>query len=292
MNGKNAISAADSEQIRLRRMEERDIDLAHTLSVAVGWPHRPGDWSVAFKVGHGICAHDGIGRLVGTAMWWPMGRAFATVGMVIVSPGQQGKGLGRRLMRAVLEALPGWTLQLNATAAGLRLYQSDRFRAIGAIEQYQGIALASGSEAPPGSAVRPFRDTDWAAICELDALACGVPREMILRTLIADAEGNVSEHDGRISGFAFCRSFGRGHVIGPVVAADEPMAIALTAPFVAAQAGRFLRVDIVEGATEFSRFLEGNGLLPSGGATTMIRGRRPPISQRARKIGLLSQAMG
>jgi GNAT superfamily N-acetyltransferase len=292
MSGKDATSRSTSEQICLRDLEESDIDAAHSLSVAVGWPHRPGDWRAVLEIGHGYCAHDSIGRLVGTAMWWPIGAAFATIGMVIVAPGLQGRGLGRQMMDAVLEAARGRTLQLNATAAGMPLYISQGFRAVGAIRQYQGIARPTKWQGSAGIGTRPSTAEDWVSIAKLDRAAHGIDRRHILRALTGDSAGAVGERDGRVTGFAFCRPFGRGHMIGPIVAADEATAIALTMPFVTAHAGHFLRADIPEGAADFTRLIEECGLLPAGGGTTMIKGRAPRRSGSVGVFGLISQAIG
>ncbi|MBV9247858.1 MAG: GNAT family N-acetyltransferase, partial [Acetobacteraceae bacterium] len=98
--------------------------------------------------------------------------------------------------------------------------------------------------------------------------------------------------DGRVIGFAYCRSFGRGAVVGPIIAGDEAMALALVAPFLSRHAGGFLRVDIPEDAPALARLLEEGGLFPAGRATTMIRGRKPRHSGHARVFGLISQGIG
>ncbi|SEE42726.1 Acetyltransferase (GNAT) domain-containing protein [Rhizobiales bacterium GAS191] len=292
MSGKDATSPFRNEQICLRAMEEADLGAAHSLSVAVGWPHRHGDWRAVFEIGHGYCAHDAIGRLVGTAMWWPIGAAFATIGMVIVAPSLRGQGLGRQMMSAVQEAAQGRTLQLNATLAGMKLYKSQGFRAIGAVRQYQGVARPAKWHSSADILVRPSTAEDWASIAELDRAAHGVDRRNVLRALTGDAAGAIGERDARVTGFAFCRPFGRGYVIGPIVAFDEETAIALAAPFVMAHAGYFVRADIPEGMTGLSCFLEECGLLPAGGGTTMIKGRAPRRSGRVRVFGLINQAIG
>jgi GNAT superfamily N-acetyltransferase len=292
MSGNDAISPLENEQICLRVLEEDDLDAAHGLSVAVGWPHRRGDWHSAFEIGHGYCAYDAIGRLMGTAMWWPIGTTFATIGMVIVAPGLQGQGLGRRMMNAVLEAAPGRTLQLNATAAGMALYESQGFRPAGSIQQHQGIARPANGRSPAAIGLRPCTDGDWTSIAALDRAAHGIDRRDILRALTSEAVGTIGERDGRIAGFAFCRPFGRGHVVGPIVAADEGTAIALTSPFITTHAGHFLRADIPEGMADFSRFIEECGLLPAGRACTMIKGRKPHRSKGARVFALVNQAIG
>ncbi len=291
---KDAVPELGSEcdEICMRALTEGDLDAAHGLSVSIGWPHRRSDWAAVLAVGHGYGAHDGIGRLVGTAMWWLIGTTMAMIGMVIVAPGLQGRGVGRRLMQAVLTATQGRALKLNSTAAGLDLYRSLRFRPIGAIEQHQGVARAARRRMATTVKLRAFSPADWPAVAELDRVAHGVDRGHILKALLGHATGLLVERDGSLSGFAHCRPFGRGHVIGPIIAVDEGAAIALTSAILAAHAGQFLRVDVPEGMHGFRRFLESWGLLPTGGATIMIKGREPSRTGKAHIFGLINQAIG
>src|SRR5262249_39449101 len=123
-------------RLQLRVLEEKHLAAAHALSLAVGWPHRPRDWHAVFRFGNGVAICDAGKRVLGTAMLWPLGASFGAVGMVIVAPELQGQGIGRRLVRAVLDTAPDRTLLLNATASGLRLYESEGFRAVGTVCQH------------------------------------------------------------------------------------------------------------------------------------------------------------
>jgi predicted N-acetyltransferase YhbS len=292
MSARNALSPAKIKQISMRPLMQDDVDAAHSLSVAVGWPHRAADWRAVLSVGEGLCAPDAVGRLAGTAMWWPMGKKVAAIGMVIVAPHAQGQGLGRRLMHAVFAAAQRQTLTLNATSAAESLYVSEGFRPIGTIRQYQGIARPVVLPDAAAFPVRSPTQADGAAIAALDRAALGCDRASILQTLTRDAEGLVHERDGRLMGFAYCRSFGRGAVIGPVIAADETIALALVGPFLSRHGGGFLRADIPEDAPALARLLEDGGLFPAGQATTMIRGRKPRPSGRAPVFGLINQGIG
>jgi predicted N-acetyltransferase YhbS len=284
------LSAID--RITFRALSDSDVETAHRLSVAVGWPHRAEDWRAVLLAGHGLCALDATGRVVGTAMWWPMGADFATVGMVIVSPELQGRGLGRKLMRAVLGAAPYATLQLNATVAGLPLYRSEGFRPIGTVEQYQGVALPVVPKCPPGRAVRSTTEADWPSVVALDRLGHGHDREAILVALTRQAAGALCLHGGRATGYAFCRPFGRGAAIGPVIANDEETAIALIRFLVSSHTGRFLRIDIPVGYADLARLLQASGLGPAGRVTTMIKGPRKHPSSRTKVFALVNQAIG
>src|ERR1700737_4836497 len=93
--------AVDAFQMRQTDIGAVDVAQLHALSMAVGWPHRADDWHFLRTAGHGIAALDDIGRVLGSAMWFPHGSAFATVGMVITSPRLQALGTGQWLMKSV-----------------------------------------------------------------------------------------------------------------------------------------------------------------------------------------------
>ncbi len=76
------------------------------------------------------------------------------------------------------------------------------------------------------------------------------------------------------TGFALCRRFGRGHVLGPVVASSEFEAIALIAPIVAQHREQFLRMDTRVPDGPLRRFLTGHGIAYHDTVTRMALGRR------------------
>ena len=131
----------------------------------------------------------------------------------------------------------------------------------------------------PGA--RPMVAADEAAVRALDAAAFTAERRAVLDELLAASEGTVVERTREVVGFALCRRFGRGHVVGPVVAASEADALALVAPHVAAHAGRFLRLDTREAEGPFRAYLEACGLSLFDTGTSMSLGRdRAPKDRR------------
>jgi len=78
--------------IMLRHLEAGDLQAAHRLSTGAAWPHRLEDWRLLHELGSGLAAREGTGAIVGTAMSWPYGAGAGTLGMILVSPAQQGKG--------------------------------------------------------------------------------------------------------------------------------------------------------------------------------------------------------
>ncbi len=258
-------------EIAIRPMAEADLDQLHQLSIGVGWPHRPEDWRLVIGLGHGIVACDAIGRVLGSAMWWPFGERFATVGMVITSPRLQAQGAGRELMEMIFAQTGTRDLRLNSTKAGYRLYRSLGFEPIGRIFQHQGKAL------PPSAPVAAARPAPGVPDRSRRARRAGRERlwrrpAQALTALLPTSVGTLMERDGAVVGFALCRPFGRGHVVGPIVAEDDAMAIALLSPHVEAHQGEFLRVDTAQEQGAFGAFLESCGLTIFDTVTPMIRG--------------------
>jgi GNAT superfamily N-acetyltransferase len=118
-----------SFELVARDINDVDVELLHALSISVRWPHRPKDWDVLRRAGHGIVAVDGIGRVFGSAMWFPHGDDFATIGLVITTPRIQAQGGGRWLMDQILEQCGDRNLALNATHAAYPLYVHSTSRA-------------------------------------------------------------------------------------------------------------------------------------------------------------------
>ena len=61
-------------EMRFADVAEVDVSLLHALSILVGWPHRAADWQNLLGIGKGNVALDEIGRIVASAMWFPMAR--------------------------------------------------------------------------------------------------------------------------------------------------------------------------------------------------------------------------
>ncbi|MGR4067399.1 GNAT family N-acetyltransferase [Billgrantia sp. C5P2] len=280
-------------ELTLRDLQEDDIAKLHQLSVGVGWPHRPDDWRLLLKVGKGFAGCDKIGRIVGSAMWFPMGNNFATIGMVITTPQLQAQGGGGWLMDHVMQQCHGRRLQIIAPQVAYRLAHALGFKAVSVVHQHQGTAIDPGEVSlPADTRVRPLKATDFTDIARLDQAAFGADRAAILEELVGRSTGTVLEREGHIAGFALCRRFGRGHVVGPVVAKDSSDAIALTAPHVAKHAGRFLRVDTTQSEGDFTEFLKRCGMEEHEKVTVMTHPSPEAADTEVSTFALVNQSLG
>ena len=281
--------AADG--VRLRAMCATDLGAAHALSVAVHWPHRLVDWEFAFALGQGLVA-ERDGEVVGTAFLWRWGPRHATLGLVIVDPRCQGRRIGQRLMQGLLDGLDGVTVLLHATPEGRGLYERAGFVTTGEVRQHQGQAVQAPLVAlERGVRLRPASRRDLPRLVALDARASGMAREALLRRLLETGKTVVLDRDGEALGFAISRRFGRGRVIGPVVAPDAAGARALIAHWVNLHAGKFVRID-VDFATGLTEWLETLGLQRAGGPAAMVRGPDLARGTTPRQFALVSQAFG
>jgi ribosomal protein S18 acetylase RimI-like enzyme len=264
------------------------LEGALRLSQEMSWPYRLEDWAIALELGQGFVLRSGAGIVIATAAWWPYGEDHASAGMIIVAKAAQGRGHGARLMDALLAAAHPRTITLNSTAEGLALYERRGFVRIGVIQQHQGIPNER-PQAPPTSLLRAMAESDVEAVARLDRQATGWARRQMLDRLIQAGDGHVLVRDGEPRGYAISRRFGRGHVIGPVVAESAADARALIEAALARLGQVFARVDTAA-TTQLGDWLESIGLRQVGDAITMVKGRHIPPAGPARMFALANQS--
>jgi hypothetical protein len=111
-------------------------------------------------------------------------------------------------------------------------------------------------------------------IAALDECAFGTSRQKLLVLLSEGASIRTLSRGGEIVGYSMKREFGRGHVIGPIVASNDCDAIHLTAVHLKELTGRFARVDTREQTGLFADYLQQSRLGINETVTTMSKGKR------------------
>jgi hypothetical protein len=183
-------------------------------------------------------------------------------------------------------------IQLNATQDGLALYKSQGFVPVGSIQQHQGAVFSQPMpRLRPGERVRPMGVNDEARIVALDQRASGLQRGALFAELIKQAQGVVLDRAGEAVGFALFRRFGRGYVVGPVIAPDREGARTLISHWAGANLGMFIRLD-VPGDCGLTDWLTHLGLESVDRVVTMVRGAPPPRQGGAATFAIVSQALG
>ena len=257
------MTVQDVTQIVLRDMTADDIPAVADLCFEQQWPHREEDLEKLLAIGSGLVA-EVDGKTCGSIMSWRFGKSYAMLGVVIVAVAQQGRGLGRRLAEAMLQRLEDVTVILNATDEGLPLYSRLGFAPLGQVHQHQGVApIQPLVELRPGERVRPMGAADAGALDALYSSATGMDRKAVLDALLADGSAVVLCREHVQTGFAVIRRFGRGWLIGPVVAPDATGAKALIAHWLGMQAGSFCRMWVLGGVGPFGVHFSVLGVAPA-----------------------------
>jgi hypothetical protein len=179
---------------------------------------------------------------------------------------------------------------LNSTAEGFELYRRRGFVAVGEVHQHQGVLALPPQDSRPAH-LRAGNPGDLDRLARLDEDALGRPRRELLGSLMAEGRFTVLETAGVVRGYAVSRRFGRGQVIGPVIASRLEDAQALIEAAAADLAATFVRVD-TPAELGLGPWLEARGLEHVGAVTTMVRGDPPPLSGSLRAFALCSQSLG
>jgi hypothetical protein len=116
-------------------------------------------------------------------------------------------------------------------------------------------------------------------------------RRILLEKLEQVGQLTVLGKPGSIRGYAVSRRFGRGHVIGPVVAADAADAQALIKDAFSKLPNEFVRVDTPT-HLGLGSWLEEEGLKRVDTVSSMVRGALPEVSGSSRLFALCSQSLG
>lgn len=295
-NVADSVKLIDSFDMRLEDIRNVDLDQLHQLSVAVGWPQRAEDWKFLIEVGRGYVAIDEIDRVACSAMWFPYEDNVATLGMMITSPRLQSQGTAQWLVGHVLEECQGRELRVNSPFDIRRFFTAYGFKPLRTAFQYQGICRPAAEPAvPDGLEIRSLDHSHLPAVAALDLAAFGAGRAVLLKKLIEEVTGFGLFAGDQLLAFSFCRPFGRGAMIGPIVASGDDQAMAVVLPFLSSPALRFVRVDTPVRDGSFVDFLTASGLDLHGSVTSM---RRPASAAgtlsagSARTYGLASHTLG
>jgi GNAT superfamily N-acetyltransferase len=276
-----------STPIELMKLEPRHLPGALNLSQEMGWPYRQEDWEFAAMVGNGLVL-ERAGQVIGTAMSWNYGPAYASAGMIIVTGSAKGGGNGSRLFDGLLEAAHGRNVVLNSTDEGLALYKRRGFTAWGTVLQHQGpltVAVTQGA----CNDVRQATVFDLAAIQAFDERAMGMPRSSMVAALANAGKVVVIERAGRVAGYAIARKFGRGYVVGPCAAESVEDARLLILAQLSRLHDQFVRIDVYA-EDGLGDWLESLGLERAGSATAMVKGQRPVSDGPAHMYALANQS--
>ncbi|ALU88151.1 GNAT family N-acetyltransferase [Herbaspirillum rubrisubalbicans] len=295
MQAASTHSAPQNAQATLRPMRETDLASCHALSQHLKWPHRLVDWQFHHRVSRSWAVEleeaDGTQSVAGSGMLYLAGADYASLGLVIIADALQGRGLGRAMMQQLLRDAGTRSVLLNATEAGRPLYEKLGFVVTDTLSQHQSSSAQASVTLAPGTQIRALRADEAPALLALDRQASGMDRSALLQALLQFAQVAVLEQDGQVKGAAMLREFGRGRVIGPVIASNVEDAKTLIAYWVNQYPGNLLRID-VPGRSGLKPWLQEIGLVCVDDVVSMCRGTPPQAHAQWRTYSIINQALG
>ncbi|ODC03556.1 hypothetical protein BFW38_08345 [Terasakiispira papahanaumokuakeensis] len=289
--------------IQTRVATHDDLPQLVGLTQALNWPHRAEDWSQMLASSEAWCLQPQGSELVGSGLCFPQGD-WATIGLLIVAASHQGQGWGRHLMQTIMKASGGRHLLLTATTAGAPLYRRLGFKDQAMICQHQGVLSAVLAEMPEAvesfemgglaetDAISVVAEAEANAVLTLLNKASGLDRSRLWPSLWAQRDAAVKvTSEGMIKGVALRRRFGRGKLIGPVVAEHPVQALQLIWTLLDGQQGVLIRIDTPE-AMGLGSMLTQWGLMQVDRVAQMVNGAAPSVTGPVQQYAMVSQAQG
>jgi ribosomal protein S18 acetylase RimI-like enzyme len=275
----------------IERLEPGHAEAVAPLSVEAGWNQVAADWRLMIEKGQAFGIRAPSGQWIATALVLPLGPDISWISMVLVTASARRQGLGTRLLeRCFAEtAQQGVAAGLDATEFGRPVYLPLGFRDVYALSRWRlERGATSVVEAPAGVRIRPASADDLPAIAACDAARSGFRREAILAHLRSRAPSvaQVAERgDGGLAGYVLGRNGHTALHVGPIVADDEDIALALLGSAVG-RAGQRVILDVPDAHQKMRAWLAARGATAPRSFMRMVRGRFPPLENAAHLFAL------
>ncbi|MFJ8073488.1 GNAT family N-acetyltransferase [Streptomyces sp. NPDC096176] len=278
-------------ELAIRHLTTDDLLACADLSEDRGWPREEHKWGLLLAAGTGYGIDDPEGKgLVTACVLTRYETGLTAIGMVLVAERHSRQGVGRRLMKQVLNEVGSTPVTLHATPNGKPLYEELGFATTGRAEMVRGHFTASGPQ--PQVATRPATAEDLPALLRLDNEVFGLDRTHMITRLPAFADQlRVAEDDGVLTGYAAAWPNMATQVVGPLIARDTETAKALIASL-AEGTDRPLRTDIDVRHEELLTWVKECGLAPVAFHAVMTLGLPELPGDWTRRFAPLTVAAG
>jgi len=282
----------------LRQMTEGDLPAADELRRLSGWNQTIEDWRrLLWLEPRGCFVAVQNGNVVGTVTTTTYGQALAWIGMMLVHPEHQRRGIGTYLMRQALEYLQGHGLKcvkLDATPAGRPLYEKLGFVSQWTLTRCRRLA-EDETQYPASAASKPrdLADADWDAVDEIDATAFGASRACLLRSLAHDSRAVlVWPAQGRVVGWGMLRPGANDDYLGPLVCSSAEGSLSLVAALLG-KAGRDAVIwDVPDQNESAKTTAQRFGFVPLRPLTRMCLGPNPVADNPQAQFAIADPAVG
>jgi GNAT superfamily N-acetyltransferase len=265
-----------------------DASDALPLSIAAGWNQVAADWRLLLGAGRGFGIRQN-GAFVASGLALPLGQSVWWISMLLVAERCRRHGHGTRLLaRCMAEiAAAGAAMGLDATEFGRPIYLPLGFRDAYPITRWSS-ARRPALAPPPGVELTPAGVEDLPGIGAYDAPRSGLQRAAVLAALRARAPAlaHLARHsDGRLAGYVLGRDGQRAVHIGPVVADEPAIGMALIAQAAGGAGGQVI-LDVPDHHGSVGAWLAGEGAAASRRFMRMLRGAAPVVQSGSHVLAI------
>jgi GNAT superfamily N-acetyltransferase len=284
----------ERRDVAIRPMQPADIEAGLRLCRLAGWDQVRRDWQrfVEGPDSNTVAAvlHDDV---VATSATIRYGSRFGWIGMVLVHPDAQGRGVGATVLKHAIRGLSDLAaIRLDATTAGRILYQKHGF-----IDEYPLTRMESTSVSvgdSPRARARPMTRGELREVAAMDQTAFGAPRASLLEWMYDGAPefAYVAERDGNLCGYLLGRHGHQFEHLGPVVADEVSDAIDMATACLARHRDQSFVIDTPHHSREWMRFLEASGFHAQRPYVRMSRGGQRPFGLPRGEFAVLGPEFG
>ncbi|MEI4829365.1 GNAT family N-acetyltransferase [Bacillus sp. FJAT-53711] len=243
--------------MQVKTLSISDISQLLSLCDAVGWLHNVSSMKEQFETFFSIgtlFGHDNEGKLISCIAAFPYKTGFTSIGMLIVHPDFQRRGLARSLLDiSIKNASQLQPFTLIATDAGTPLYHTYGFNTITSIHRLERNSTATKNNSFSTSQVT---SQDLNTLIQLDYIASGAYRPELYSILLNRAYLALKiEKNDRLEAFALCIRKGDTLCVTPLIANNEENAMHLLLS-ICNQWDGVVRIDIPHSQTTFRNKLQ------------------------------------
>ena len=255
----------DNFTFKIRPMITNDLNQAISLSNSEGWNQTEKDWKLLLENPLNTClVAEHNNTVIGTATALNHSNKVAWIGMVLVDKRFRGQGVGKMLLRTIIDALKNIdSIKLDSTPAGLPLYKK-----LGFINEYMiyrmiNPSLQSFSKQPFSYEPVNIDRVSLSDVKKLDERIFGTARTYLLQALFSNypAKAYLVNRNKKLDGYMFGRNGARFNYIGPVAALSEDSARILISKAFESVNHQPVALDILQDKEDLIKWLESLGFV-------------------------------
>jgi hypothetical protein len=277
-------------------IDAQEAEAVWPLSIEAGWNQNVADWRFMLGAGRGFGLKNEGGAWEASSLVLPLGQHLAWISMVLVTTSRRGGGVGTGLLKRCLDEVRSndAVAGLDATEQGRPIYLKLGFHDLYKIVRWHLDVAKDVMPPPPGVTVRPFTIADLPKLPTYDRPLSGMERPTLLAHLVMRQPrlAWVAETpSGKLMGFSLGREGRNANSIGPVIADNEAVALALISKAMMAAKGPFI-VDVPEAHGAVRRWLEKQGAVSPRRYMRMTLGTAKKLDDPAHVFALAGPELG